>query len=95
MRLKKINYQIAHGFGVAKPVSGYAVDSPTNVRYCVRCNEKAEWVADHFDAGHAITNIRFTTWQECIDGTEAYLNKAIRDGSYARAIQRINSEAEA
>ncbi|MFA9439449.1 hypothetical protein ACDA63_07410 [Uliginosibacterium sp. sgz301328] len=100
MRLKKITYLIDwhDNCRTEKSVTGYAVDSTTGVRYCVRQDEDGAWVVDHYDTGRSIGALSIgrmyaLTRRQCIDAAERFLTQAVSDGRYARAIEAYNRSA--
>ena len=78
-------------------VDGYAVDSPTGVRYCVREVYKTwpfygtTWLLDHYDTGGGFLRAcTFSTQQEAIRVAEASLVKKIVSGDYQRVLDKWN-----
>lgn len=82
-------------------VDGFAVDSPTGVRYCVRSEDKlfgGYWTTTHYDSGYLISSIDGSlspcdTMNECINATEAFLKEKIANGGYAIALKKIGMTA--
>lgn len=89
---------VPHNFFIAtnngpRLVDGFAVDSPTGVRYCVR-SDFGYWSATHYDSGYRIFprnwNLStFDTMNECINAIEAFLKNKIASGEYAIALKQI------
>jgi peptide methionine sulfoxide reductase MsrB len=93
MKMKRITYKIKSNFGLdPKVVSGYAVDSDLGVRFCVRKKQRNYWSADHFDTGCSIPGFG-TTAESCAKDAYAFLRVRIDDGSYAKAIARLEAES--
>lgn len=84
LQLKKVEYTIALPSG-PKNVSGYAVKSPTGIRYCVRECDRNCWTADDWDTGASLFGKvgHHATRSSLIDEVEKLLPPLIRDGAYA------------
>lgn len=95
MRFKKINYRIHHRVFRSIPVIGYAVNDPqTGVRYCVRQVSRRYWKADHFDSGLSL-DVFAETRKEVAFLAKKRLLAAIKNGSYAAAINSLNARGTA
>jgi hypothetical protein len=87
LQLKKVSYKAAWWSG-PRQVTGYAVKSPTGIRYCVRkrdCDYES-WTADDFDSGASLfSRVGYhATRSSLIDEVEKQLPPLIRKGTYAR-----------
>jgi len=68
-------------------VSGYAINSPTGVRYCVRNAGDGifSWVADHYDTGFSIA-INCIDKNDAIGCAELTLERNIASGIYKKSV---------
>lgn len=85
LETKPVAYRIAWCDGPVDVV-GYAVNSPTGVRYCVRMLEDGTgcWTADDWDTGMSMFNKTglCDTKAEMIEAAEKVVSECVADGSY-------------
>lgn len=89
----RLAYRISWSDG-PRDVEGFAVNSPTGVRYCVRPNNHLRWIADDFDTGYAYTGRagEHLTMESLIEVMETLLPSWIEDGSVSAAWKRAKHE---
>ncbi len=89
---KAIQYYIAEVSNLTgkrkRLVSGFAINSPTGVRYCVRNAGEGifTWVADHYDTGFSIA-INCIDKNDAIGCAELALERSIESGAYEKAVK--------
>ena len=88
MRLKKLKYRVRFkGLGSLE-VSGFAIDSGLPVRICVH-EAGGVWICDHYDSGRRYGCFH-STRKDAVRSAVDDMKQALDDGTYAKAIRRIN-----